>query len=245
MIDLNGIFLGSSELFKFGLIYTFFYSFLDIFMNNSTSYIKLEKHKQMYILKNIIKSISMFFIFIFSLSKLYTYFINDHFDNQVVRKYGAAYVANDLLALILVDKLPKTTIIHHKLTTIFYYILCSFDINQVFVLKLLVLYTFFSYCAFMVNLYLALRFFISENESEEDSKMIKNIDKIIDKVRITAYLNYSICCIFNWGIHFILLFNRYYLNLLSFTEIIYCFMLIPIIKDDLILLSWLEKKYKN
>ena len=90
-----------SELFKFGFIYLFCYSFLDIFMNNSSSYINLQKHKQMYILKNIIKSVSMFIIFICSLDKLYTYFINDHFNNQMVRKYGAAYVANDLLALII------------------------------------------------------------------------------------------------------------------------------------------------
>ena len=245
MIDYNGLLYGSIEIVKFKFIYLFCYGFLDLFMNNSSSYINLQKHKQMYILKNIIKSVSMFIIFICSLDKLYIYFINDNFNNQLVRKFGAAYVANDLLALLIVDKLPDTTIIHHKLTVTFFYILCAFDINQVFVLKLLVLYTFFSYCAFMVNLYLGLRYFITENETGLESKMFRNLNIIIDRVRVTAYFNYLICCGLNWSIHFLLLLNRYYSNLLGFYEIIYCLMLIPIIKDDIILLSWLEKKYKN
>ena len=104
MIDYNGLLYGSIEIVKFKFIYLFCYGFLDLFMNNSSSYINLQKHKQMYILKNIIKSVSMFIIFICSLDKLYIYFINDNFNNQLVRKFGAAYVANDLLALLIVDK---------------------------------------------------------------------------------------------------------------------------------------------
>ena len=192
----------------------------------------------------------MFLICIYTTKRLYIYFHTDQYNQDLIRYYGGAYVGNDLLALLIVDKLPKTTIIHHKLSVFMYYMLITFDINKIFILKLLVLYTFFSYYAFMVNLYLGLRYFIQEkNFNNEENKNLsktfntQNLNSVIDYVRISAYYNYLICCSLNWSVHSYFLLKRIYLNLFGCSEFIYCLLLVPIIRDDLILMSWLRKKY--
>lgn len=250
-ISYYGILHGSFHLLKFSLLYRSYYFLLNKLFIKSESYNNLVEHKRMYILKNIIKSVNMFMIFLFTTKQLFTFFYLDQYDNLIIQYYGAAYVANDFLALLIVDKLPNTTIIHHRLSVLLYYILISFDINSNFVLKLLVAYTFFSYCAFMVNLYLGIRYFIQENNddpninNQNDSLMIRNANAIINNVRIGAYYNYVICCFFNWSIHSYLLCKRAYSNLFGFSELCYCLLLIPIIRDDLILMSWLRKKYNS
>ncbi len=245
-IDYYGTLNGTLYLIKFCLIYRILYLLLNKLFIKSNSYNNLQSHKRMYILKNIIKSFSMFIIFLYTTNRLSKYFYYDKYDHELIRYYGGAYVANDLLALLIVDKLPQTTIIHHRLSVFLYYLIISFDINSIFVLKLLVVYTFFSYCAFMVNLYLGLRYFIQENTTTNvtiNSLMIQNVNAIINNVRISAYYNYIICCSLNWSIHLYFLLKRFYLNLFSYTELLYCLLLIPIIRDDLILMSWLRKKY--
>ena len=68
----------------------------------------------------------------------------------------------------------------------------------------------------------------------------KYLNEIIEYSRVSAYVIYKYSCVINWTIHIILLSYRLYLGIYNLHYIIYTILLYFIIKDDLILMSWLK-----
>ena len=138
----------------------------------------------------------------------------------------------------MVDKLPINTRNHHMMSGLLLSIVFMFEGDDSDMVKFIVIYTIFSYMAFLVNLYLAFRFLTCET-SDFDT-LGNRINQSIDTLRHFAYYNYGITLFLNWSYHlyyFIFLISCYQLS-----HLIYIGFLIPIIKDDLILLKWLRDK---
>ena len=60
----------------------------------------------------------------------------------------------------------------------------------------------------------------------------------LEMVRILARNIYFLCCLFNWGWHLIWIFNNF--GIINIGHLMYFMVLFWIVKDDIILLSWLN-----
>ena len=101
----------------------------------------------------------------------------------------------------------------------------------------------FSCIPFLVNLFLALRFF--HTEWNKLNYQEKRVNLVIDLCRVVAYNIYYLTCIINWSIHILYFISCFYYYTIGVGELFYMIILIPIINDDLILLSWLKDKKYN
>ena len=199
---------------------------------------KYDDAKKYYIIKNLIKSAMMAFIFIGMIFVYIPNIINGIWNDSHNRLIGVFYVSNDLAGLMAVPNLPKSTKLHHYTTVFLYTLICYLSTDEETIGRLLVIYTVFSCIPFMVNTYLGIRFFYTRgNELTEKQR---RINKMIDINRIMAYYVYLICCFFNWSYHSYFLVKKISLNALTFEYYIYYLLLIPLINDDIILLSWLK-----
>ena len=200
--------------------------------NSHFQTIKLSR--QLYIVKNIVKSWILLYVSIYASVDLYNYFITNEINMTLIYHYASIYVSNDILALILVPNLPYTTRIHHLITSLFLIYTLNIDYNDINnVGQLLFIYTLFSSYTFLVNFYLGIRFLKHEKN--------KYLNEIIEFSRIYASYIYKYSCIINWTIHILLLSYRAYLGVFNLHYIIYSGLLFFIVKDDLILMSWLKK----
>jgi len=186
----------------------------------------LPKHKQYYVVKNLIKS-SMLLILcgITVPTIIIPVYTNGMWSNYWCHRLGILYTTNDFMGLLLVDKLPKTTQNHHKITTILCIISLGIDFQTSTLGQMLFVYTIASASSYLVNFYLGARLLYKENKLQIVKKQARNI--------------YFVSCVVNWGWHIVWCVRNY--NLLYIQHLIYFLFLTFIIKDDLILLGWLNK----
>jgi len=200
----------------------FLYNILFYFLN---SYLKSfnainPSHKKMYVIKNYVKS-----FYLFCLCFTLPYFINGEYNILFIKRCTIYYIINDLIGLILVKKLPNTTIIHHTTTSLCGIALFMKSNNNLDILTLIVLYAIFSSMAFSVNLYLAYR--------------VHSIN-----IKIKSYLsqislyNYILCCLINWPVQ-LYLFCIIFLSIPIYEMILYIYFLYSVMRDDIILMKWL------
>lgn len=204
------------------------------------SFASFEYSKRMYIVKNFIKSGALCYITLCSFNDLIPQFYNVC-NNELIRRHASIYVSNDIVALLVVKRLPLTTKIHHSITTLLLFYAFYIDFNDIkHVGTLLIVYTTLSSYTFIVNFYLAARFFRSEETGITKYNSLKN--KYIDNIRKFAYFNYKYICAVNWTIHITVLILKLFNNELYIPYYFYCFVLYFIISDDLILMEWLKNK---
>lgn len=235
---LNDLVYNNLQLLKICSVYAILYLICYRLLLFHNSFNDLKFSKKLYVVKNVIKSSSLAYLTYITIPYVPDLLTLSYLDMNLVRWWGTLFVANDLTALILVPNLPSNTQNHHLMTVIFLNIVYLFDGNQVEIIKLISIYTIFSYYAFLVNLYLGVRFLVLKNK--EHNPIHNLVNNIIDKLRVLAYYNYAICLCLNWSFHiyyiWVNLFN------LSLCHLFYFIFLVPIIKDDLILLGWLKNK---
>ena len=194
----------------------------------------LKLSRQLYIVKNVVKSWILMYVAIYASIDLYNYFVTNEINMKLIYHYASIYVSNDILALVLVPNLPYTTRIHHMITSLFLIYTLNIDYNDINnVGQLLFIYTLFSSYTFLVNFYLGIRFLKHEKN--------KYLNEIIEYSRVYAYYIYKYSCFINWTIHILLLSYRAYLGLFNLHYLFYSGLLFFIVKDDLILMSWLKK----
>lgn len=196
----------------------FFYIFI-FYVMNSLFYIFLEskyinvynKDRLRYIAKNIVKSIILFILF------LYTIIVNN-WSNENIYNYGIIYASHDILSLIMYhDILSITTKLHHSAVLVLS-ILNLYNNYEIYnVWHGLVLYCLLSASTFYINLFLGLRFLIN-----------RTLSTIISKKLFFCYL---ITCFINWLYQ---IYNIYY-----FFNIYYLSLILFIVYDDIVLLKFL------
>jgi len=180
-------------------------------------------HKKMYVIKNFIKSLFLAIL----CTQLYKFvdLLDGKLDLFFIKRCCIYYIMNDVVGLLLVDKLPTTTKIHHMTTSLCGFAIIMKENNNLDVLTLIVLYAVFSSMAFCVNFYLGLRIFSSNIKFK---RYLSNI----------SFWTYLLSCIINWILQLFLAFKL--INLVPFYHIIFyiCFLYF-VGKDDIILMKWL------
>ena len=194
-------------------------------------------HKKWYVVANMTKAL---FLAVLCLSHRYwlgTYrlYFYDQFQTLEVKRCGVIYVATDAVALLLVPKLPRSTVIHHVATITLVGIVCTMNLSMkgwdglLGVTKMAVLYAIFSTVAFSVNAYLALRVVYPKTPW---------LNWLV-KVSLWTYL---LCCACNWTIHVVWLLNLLISFQYSVYNLLYTFAIATIVHDDVVLIKWLLRK---
>jgi hypothetical protein len=145
-------------------------------------------------------------------------------NNDLTYEYASNFVANDFMGLLLIRKLPFNTKLHHITSVMLYIYMINQDFTTNNTAKLILTYGAFSAIPFIVNLYLGLRHIIEK--------------KKLNNIRTLARYTYKTSCILNITAHaYLIMMNNHY----NMACVIYLLCLMPIIKDDLILIKWLDK----
>lgn len=220
--------------YKFSLIPYFFifslyvriflfilHNYLNLF---NKKYISYPEYRKQYITKNIVKSINLGALTLYSIPCIiYPAYFYNYWDNNIMYICGLFYSSNDFVALTYVDKLSQTTKNHHRVTIFMSLVSLGIDYTTSTLGRMLFVYTLASSSAFIVNYYLGMRFL----EDKEKTKGLK----------IMARNIYGSSLFVNWAWHLYWSANYYYL--LAPEHFFYFFMLFWIIKDDIILFNWL------
>lgn len=190
--------------------------------------------RRLYVVKNLVKSFVLACITIFGTPHFYNNFLESKFDNEIIYKFGALYVSNDIIALCVVKKLSLSTKLHHFITTLLLFYSFTLDFNNLENPGLLMyIYTILSSYSFLVNFYLGVRFL------KEKEGIMANY---IDICKIYAYYIYIISCSVNWALHLFIIALATFAGLISMQYVIYFILLEFIVYDDLVLLDWLRSQ---
>jgi hypothetical protein len=197
-------------------------------------------HKRMYVVANIFKS---FMLGIMVLSPRWWTgnahaFAHDDFLAVPMKRTVMLYVATDVVALYLVEKLPLTTKIHHYAATVLAVIVCAIDCTEqgfgggLGVAKMIIVYGNFSTLAFLVNAFLALR-------------VVHPDHPLTWWLSLVALFSYIACCAGNWGIHAWWLIHCFTTGRLGVPSALYGLLLTSVINDDIVLINWLLRYQKK
>ena len=201
------------------------YFLMDKGLQNVEKYNILPLERRKYVIKNFIKSFVLMGLILGMLKPLIipAIFYNQ-WDNRLIHITGALYTCNDLTGLIMVKNLPYSTKTHHVITTTLCLVSFGIDFKTSQLGRMMFIYTLASAHAYLVNFYLAMRLIVEKNK--------------LESLRLSSRNIYFICCTFNWGWHILWIFNNY--GIINAGHLMYFFLLFWIIKDDIILLSWLN-----
>jgi hypothetical protein len=200
------------------------YEVVHLNLRTHPRYNGLPQYRQFYIQKNIVKSVILCFLFVFaSISIMPNIIYHNHWNSYLIHRVAALYGANDILGLMIVEKLPQTTKIHHQVSAAFVLYAFNLDFQVSSVAQALLVYTFASASAYIVNCHLALRLFASQ--------------KFVNKTRFISSIVYICSCSLCWCWHiwWFIVIDK------SLVHIAYIFLLYWIIRDDIILMQWLCK----
>lgn len=195
-------------------------------------------HKKMYVVANMSKAALLAILAVSPRYWIGSYncFILDKFKSIVTKRCGILYCVTDLVALFIVSKLPRSTVLHHITTSIISVLVCSVNLRVegwnglLGVSKMAVLYGLFSSAAFPVNIFLALRVVYP------DAKWLRGF-------ALFSLIAYVICCALNWSIHVVWTLRiAYDWRNLSIFPFLYLFAVYFLVTDDIVLMKWLYYK---
>lgn len=193
--------------------------------NNNNKFNELTHYKKKYVVKNMVKSVNLLFLIIYSLPNIiYPVFVNNSWDNNLLYKAGLFYASNDFAALTYITDLPANTRNHHIITTSLSIVGINIDYKSSLLGRMVFIYAFFSSISYPVNTYLGIRHLYDKEYLKPMKKITKNI--------------YALSLSLNWGWHIYTAINNFYI--LGISHYIYFFALFWIIKDDIILMRWLS-----
>ena len=201
------------------------YPVMDRCLQYNEKYNLLPLERRKYIIKNFIKATMLVVVTIMSFrSIILPALVADTWNSRIIHVVGAVYTSNDVMGLLMVPKLPYSTKMHHIVTTTLCVTSFGIDFQSSSLGKMMFVYTLASANAYLVNFYLGARLLTEKAK--------------LEAVRISARNIYFLCCTLNWGWHIIWSVLHY--DILHMGHLIYFLMLLWIIKDDIILLSWLN-----
>jgi hypothetical protein len=211
------------------------------------------EHKKMYVIKNFVKATvlaGLCVVIVLNVSDL----LNDKMDINLIKRCAIYYVINDGIGLLIVKKLPTTTVVHHSVTSICGLLTQFKTSNEVDTLFLIIIYAIFSSFSYCVNYYLGFRIFAG----------YENIKRVMS---IASFWVYLMSCLINWTIQLYLAIQLYrgclyglwekiisvgvhesepiqvnYLMLLQF--FLYVVFFTAVAKDDIVLMKWLFNDHR-
>lgn len=185
---------------------------------------QLNYKNKIYVVSNLIKGGMLFYLGITYFSRLFSIFNQNDWDSFIYKKITVAYAVTDFCSLFIVNKMKLNTIIHHILVVLFAIIIVYSDIEYNTILYSIIVYGFFSSIAYMVNIFLALRFVVS-----------LRVQKILCNI---AYYMYVFGCCINWMYQLQFICINIFTNTINI--IIYTTAISFLIYDDFLLLKFLK-----
>lgn len=200
------------------------YDCVDYMLNRHglIKYRQLPKYRQRYIQKNIVKSVSLVLLLIYAMLMTLNDIYHNKWDNYVLHRIAVMYVSNDFTALLCIEKLPQTTIIHHCISSLFVLASLSLDFETSDIAQAMFIYCLSSASAYIVNLHLAFRFLFDKSK--------------LELLRRSAATIYLLACLCSWSWHVIWACTRPNWTVWHFLYILFLFM---IVRDDLVLINHL------
>ena len=189
----------------------------------NVKYNSLPKERQLYIQKNLVKSTYLAILTIYATVFVIWPIVSfEYWDNYTIHRLAAMYVSNDIVGLVCVENLPKTTRIHHLVTTVLVFVALGLDFQHNEIAQAMLVYTMASAAAYVVNFHLGVRWLCAKDE--------------LRWLRLGAGFIYVICCSVSWSWHVYWTlttanFNAYHLG--------YLLIMVWIVYDDIILMRWL------
>ena len=201
------------------------------YYSTNLMYDKLTYEKKNYFVKNLFKS---YFLFFFSIIATYygvLGYIYNQWHQNTIHALGLMYSAVDLYGLLTIKNMSITTTLHHC-------VVITLSICNLFVtypnysthINLMIIYTLFSAYSFLVNHFLAVRL------------INKNLSSLHNNITL-AYYSYLFNCMINWIIHTIFVLNDIYQHTFNIPLLIYCIIILAVINDDIVLISFLKYQY--
>lgn len=194
-------------------------------------------HKKWYVVANMSKCILL--CVMCTSSKywvaVYRSYALDRFINIECKRTTVLYVATDAVALLLVPKLPTSTVVHHITTILLLAVHWGIDMTTkgwtglIGVMKMMMVYGTFSTMSFSVNGYLALR-------------VVYPKSSFTNLLRRVALVTYIICCFGNWSLHLLWFAYSIYNGYVSLFMLLYAGCIGFIVHDDIVLIKWLIAK---
>jgi hypothetical protein len=135
------------------------------------------------------------------------------------------YVASDAVALLIVPKLPTTTVVHHVCSVLILIWFAYTDLAASPIIQKMSLYGCWASVAWPVNLFLALRVVVPHATW-------------MGLWAQFSFVVYFLTCFFNWGQHLLWLTDNAFRGVLRWQEVAYVLSLSIVINDDLILMGW-------
>jgi hypothetical protein len=232
----------------YGVLFTIMNKYVEPFKNINP------EHKKMYVIKNFVKATvlaGLCVVILLNVSDLLT----GKMDVKLIKRCSIYYVINDGIGLLIVEKLPTTTIIHHSVTSICGLLMQFKTSNEIDTLFLIAIYAIFSSFSYCVNYYLGFRIFAG----------YENIKRFMS---IASFWIYLMSCLINWTIQLCLAIELYrdclyglwekiirlgvhenesrqvnYLMLLQF--FLYVVFFTAVAKDDIVLMKWLFNDHRT
>ena len=180
------------------------------------------EYKKKYIVKNIFKSVLLFFLFLLCTIPIIDGFIFNNWSCLSFHIIGSFYMAVDLGGIIYIRGLPRSTIIHHTSVTVMGLLNIMLDYNVNGYYRSFLLYGYFSCIPFIVNFYLGSRYIIQD-------ELIKK------KIAYYSYISYTLSLVLNILCEIVLFYNVPF----NYTIIIYLLILSMIFNDDIVLITFL------
>jgi hypothetical protein len=172
--------------------------------------------KREYVIKNLYKAFGLAFMCVLALPTVILPAVQGVWKTELIHIIAAAYVSHDFVGLIRVP-LPRNTQLHHIASVVLMLVAFQLDFATSSLGQAIFVYTVCSAMSFVVNFYLAVRFWSP-----------------IPWLRSLAFWVYAICCTVNWTWH--LLMYRFEWDVWHGS---YMVALIFIVYDDIHLLKWL------
>ena len=206
------------------IVVRFSYEAVDkLLVQYSDKYLTLPVERRMYIQKNLVKSSCLAVLTTLALWWVVWPIVQySVWDNYTIHRLAAIYVSNDIVGLICVDKLPKTTRVHHIITSTLVIVSLGLDFGSSDIAQAMLVYTLASATAYMVNFHLGVRWLCARDT--------------LRGLRHSAAAIYVTCCALSWTWHIHWLWSTSRLNIF---HAIYVFLLIWVVRDDIILMRWL------
>lgn len=187
-----------------------------------TKYTELPEHRRLYVQKNLIKSVILALLLPPAMIMVvYPIWYTNIWNTYTIQLFAALYGSNDFVGLVCVDRLPKTTRIHHIISTFLVLTSFSMDFQTSPVAQSMLVYTFFAASSYIVNFHLAVRWFLPR-----DSSMW---------FRYIAGAIYALSCALSWSWQVWWICN----TVLEWYHFVYIGLMMWIVRDDIILMRWL------
>jgi hypothetical protein len=220
MYNYNALLLG---LFSCSFVRTCYYVVDHLLHKQNVYYDNLMEHRRLYVQKNIVKSVYLACMVVCAtVTVVIPILTENHWKTELIHYFAVMYGSNDLVGLLCVPKLPSTTKIHHCVSTFLVLVSLSIDFQHSEIGQSMLVYTYASASAYIVNLHLGVRLLDTRGQYE--------------RLRYTAGVVYAITCAWSWSWHVWWAYTR---PRLFWYHIVYISLLLWIVRDDIILMRWL------